>query len=77
MSKTLDVAVSYFFEDMPDDVDEPGAPPVEEPGVKARREADPMRRRETLALVRSSHRIEDPMVRKQVEEMIKALAKAS
>ena len=74
---TLGVPVESFFEDIPEEAAEFGAPQVEEPGSKARREADPMQRRETLELMRSYNRIGDPTVRRQIEQMIKALAKAA
>ncbi|HYG86463.1 MAG TPA: helix-turn-helix transcriptional regulator [Azospirillum sp.] len=62
MAGILDVPVSFFFDDLPDDLKLP--PPV---GHDA-----PLYRRESLELLRSYHAIPDP-IRKQVYELIKAL----
>ena len=78
LSRVLDVPVSFFFDDMSDDV--ALASPrligglAEEP---AGFEADPMTKRETLELVRAYYRIPDPSVRKRIFELAKALANAT
>ncbi len=78
LSRVLDVPVSFFFDDMPDDIKTPE-------GMKARAlqdqeqasfEPDPMARRETLELVRAYYRICDPKVRKRLFELTKSLAGA-
>jgi transcriptional regulator with XRE-family HTH domain len=81
LSRVLDVPVSFFFDDMSDDVKKQ-APALliadgglEEP--QGEYVADPMARRETLELVRAYYRITDPSVRKRVYELAKALADAS
>ena len=76
LSRVLDVPISFFFDDLPDGV----------AGVSGRRAAanladaqeplgdDSMNRRETLELVRAYYRINDPMIRKKVFELIKSMA---
>ncbi|HSV29612.1 MAG TPA: helix-turn-helix transcriptional regulator [Candidatus Omnitrophota bacterium] len=81
LSRVLDVPVSFFFDDMTDDVKKQ-APALlsadcslEEP--QGEYVANPMARRETLELVRAYYRITDPAVRKRVYELAKALADAA
>ncbi len=78
LSRVLDVPVSFFFDDMPDQIQQQSprliAGVAEEP---AEFEADPLSKRETLELVRAYYRIADPGVRKRVFELAKALANAS
>jgi transcriptional regulator with XRE-family HTH domain len=76
LSRVLDVPVSFFFDDMSSDM------PTKKPAVDIDLEdvapggfdVDPMARRETLELVRAYYRIRDPLVRKRVFELAKALA---
>ena len=78
LSLVLDVPVSYFFEDMPEDllVRGQGAltsmaePPQEEI------EQDPLTRRETLELVRAYYKITSARVRKRIFELVKSIAKS-
>ena len=70
LSKALDVAVSYFFDDMPE----------ETAGPKGRRRealkpfaADPLIERETLELVRAYYRIPNTLVRARLRELAKEL----
>ena len=81
LSRVLDVPVSFFFDDMTEDVarrsprhPQTGAGLAEEP---AGFENDPMTKRETLELVRAYYRITDPQVRKRVFELVKALARTT
>jgi transcriptional regulator with XRE-family HTH domain len=76
LSRVLDVPVSFFFDDMPDDIKTPE-------GVRARAleehdqasyEPDPLARRETLELVRAYYKIMDPKVRKRLFELTKSLS---
>lgn len=75
LSQVLDVPVSFFFDDMPQ---ETATAPVlgdeddEERVVEF--EPDPMAKRETLELVRAYYRITDPSVRKRLFELTKAVA---
>lgn len=67
LSRILDVPISFFF----DGLDETGTgpSPIPESG-----EPDPMRKRETLELVRAYYRIDDPVVRKRLFDLTKTLA---
>jgi transcriptional regulator with XRE-family HTH domain len=79
LSRVLDVPVSYFFDDMADQVQAQSPVNIikgssglsDEPATF---EADPMTKRETLELVRAYYNITDPQVRKRVYELAKALA---
>jgi transcriptional regulator with XRE-family HTH domain len=81
LSRVLDVPVSFFFDDMSDDVSAQSPRMIasiegfEETPTSF--EADPMTKRETLELVRAYYRITDPQVRKRVFELAKALANAA
>jgi len=80
LSQALDVPVSFFFDDMPDEA--ATARVRDDEGGDAERvapayEPDPMAKRETLELVRAYYRISDPTVRKRVYELVKALAGSS
>ena len=78
LSRVLDVPVSFFFDDMSQEI--PGRRPAVEFDIDVDDvshsgfEVDPMARRETLELVRAYYRIKDPLVRKRVFELAKALA---
>lgn len=78
LSRVLDVPVSFFFDDMSQDVEALSPRLIsglaEEP---ASFEADPMTKRETLELVRAYYRITDPQVRKRVLDLAKALGAVS
>ncbi|WP_028796194.1 helix-turn-helix domain-containing protein [Thalassobaculum salexigens] len=69
LAKALGVPVSYFFDDMPgEDGVEPSVPaagPMEE---------DPMRRRETIELVRAYYRITDDTARRRLYELMRSIA---
>jgi transcriptional regulator with XRE-family HTH domain len=74
LSRVLDVPVSFFFDDMTEEV-ESLSPRLmsglrEEPATF---DADPMTKRETLELVRAYYRITDPQVRRRVLDLAKAL----
>ncbi len=75
-SRILDVPVSFFFDDMPENggrgVEDQPVPPIEPPAV----EQDPLTRRETLELVRAYYRITDPQVRRRLFELTKSLGNA-
>lgn len=77
LARVLDVTISYFFEEMPNSVQEkspsklmgmatPPATPYE---------PDPMAKRETLELVRAYYKISDPTIRKRIFELTKSVAK--
>jgi len=70
LSKILDVKVSYFFEEMPDEekvID--GFSEDAEPVF----EVDQIMTRETLELVRSYYCINNPAIRKKMFDLIKAV----
>lgn len=75
-SKILDVPVSYFFEEMPGELDthagrlKAGLRDHEQEEI----ERDPLVKRETLELVRAYYRVSSPRVRKRLFELTKALA---
>ncbi|MEW5726807.1 MAG: helix-turn-helix transcriptional regulator [Pseudomonadota bacterium] len=74
LSRVLDVPVSYFFEEMSDDTQ--AASPrhmvraTEDPPDTAE---DMLVQRETLELVRAYYRINDPEVRRRVQDLARAL----
>jgi transcriptional regulator with XRE-family HTH domain len=77
LSRVLDVPITYFYEEMVEEV------MAASPRHMVRAKADPpdmaesmMAQRETLELVRAYYRIADPDVRKQVHELAKALGPA-
>ncbi len=78
LSGILDVPVSFFFDDMSEDVKTgarrwvPGLAEASQKGL----ERDPLSRRETLELVRAYYRISDPKVRKRLFELAKSIAKS-
>jgi transcriptional regulator with XRE-family HTH domain len=76
LAHVLDVPVSFFFEDMSDQVKDRGAVAAgtaeDEQAVVER---NPLNRRETLELVRAYYRISSPRVRKRVFELVKAVAR--
>lgn len=75
LSQILDVPVSFFFDDMPAEVTGKAVGMSE--GGKQSFEVGQLSRRETLELVRAYYKIKDPLVRKKLFEMVKALAKSS
>jgi transcriptional regulator with XRE-family HTH domain len=77
LSRVLDCPVSYFFEDMGEDVE--AASPrnlTERTAEPDQGDADPMTKRETLELVRAYYKITDPHVRRRIYELAKSLAAA-
>ena len=76
LGQILDVPVSYFFDDMTEDI----AAPYRRHGAKGLADQaqqlyvdDSLTRRETLELARAYYRITDPKVRKQLFELTKSL----
>lgn len=77
LSRVLDCPVSYFFEDMGEEVK--AASPrnlTERTSEPDQGDADPMTKRETLELVRAYYKITDPHVRRRIYELAKSLAAA-
>jgi transcriptional regulator with XRE-family HTH domain len=78
LGRILDVPITYFFSDMPEDIK--GSSPARLQGAKppaADREEDPMHRRETLELVRAYYQIKEPALRKRLADMVKAISKSA
>ena len=77
ISQILDLPITYFFEDMTDDVmkssprriSRGGDHDLDDDSVR-----DPMARRETLELMRTYYSITQPKVRKRIAEMVKSIA---
>lgn len=75
-SRILDVPVSFFFDDMADELKTArGSYEIDEETLE-NPETDPLAKRETLELVRAYYRIDDPAVRKRLFELTKSLARA-
>ncbi len=78
LSRVLDVPVEYFFDDMPAAT---AASSPAQGGSKAKKppsyEPDPLHKRETLELVRAYYEIGDPLVRKRLFEVTKAIGAAA
>ena len=68
LTQVLDVPVSFFFDDAPQD--QAGRTPSD-----SGHDRDVLLKRETLEFVRAYYRITDPNARKRVYELVKALAK--
>jgi len=77
LSRVLDIPITYFFDDMPNAVQDKSPSRLmglaHPPTVDY--EPDPMAKRETLELVRAYYRIADPALRKRLFELIKSIAK--
>lgn len=75
-SRVLDVPVSFFFDEMPDEIS--GKSGKAKGGLSERIQeefsADPLAKRETLELVRAYYRIESASVRKRLFELAKSLS---
>jgi transcriptional regulator with XRE-family HTH domain len=71
LSRILDVSVSFFFDDMELEIirKTDGMAEVNKQALQV----DKLSRRETLELVRAYYKIIDPVVRKKIFEMVKAI----
>ena len=84
ISRVLDVPISFFFDDMPEGMNESpmSGPRGRSHGFSEAQEPfgvgldDQLTKRETLELVRAYYRISEPTVRKRMFELIKSLAPA-
>ena len=77
ISQILDVPISFFFEDMTDDVMKSSPRRISRgDGYKIGEDVirEPMARRETLELVRTYYSIAQPKVRKRISEIVKSIA---
>jgi transcriptional regulator with XRE-family HTH domain len=73
LSRVLDVPVSFFFDDT-DPVRAPAMGGFAEPAAEAFESSDPLRKQETVELVRAYFSIEDAVVRRRLLDLAKALA---
>ncbi|MFX4220041.1 MAG: helix-turn-helix domain-containing protein [Thalassobaculum sp.] len=69
LAKALGVPVSYFFDDMPE-----GGSPEPSAGPAGQAQEDPMRRRETIELVRAYYSIPDETARRRLYELMRSIA---
>jgi transcriptional regulator with XRE-family HTH domain len=72
ISKILNVAVAFFFEEMPSAISPQYAGGMAEEAEGF--EHNTLSKRETLELVRAYYKIEDPEIRKRVFELIKSVS---
>ena len=73
IAEVLDVPIPYFFDDLPANISgrkTPGLADVE----RAPFEGDPMASQEALKLVRAYYRIQSPLLRQRLRELVKALS---
>ena len=78
LARVLDVPVNFFFDDMPKEIaSKSGA--ASSGAAEGAEVFDPdiVSKRETLELVRAYYKIENPLVRKRLFEMVKALGKSA
>lgn len=75
LSRVLDVPISFFFDDLPSEIDgADGFSPSQGFRDEATGDSNPMAKRETLELVRAYYRIPDPQLRRRLFDLAKALA---
>ena len=84
LSRVLDVPISFFFDDMPEDLAKAYGGQPNSKGARLSMgfaetqdgfgNDDTLHRRETLELVRAYYRITDPNVRKRFYELLKSMA---
>lgn len=77
LARALEVDIEYFYEAMPPEVEaaSPRHMAMAERGIEPPvQRLDPMSKRETLDLVRTYYKIDDPSVRRRVYDLARALA---
>lgn len=77
LSQALNVPITFFFDDMPEEIT--GKTPLGRISETSnyRPDDDDLNKRETLELVRAYYRISNPQVRKKVFELVKSLGDAT
>ena len=73
ISQVLDVPIPYFFDDLPAEISGRSAPGLADVAPSPF-EGDPMASQETLKLVRAYYRIQNPLLRQRLRELVKALS---
>lgn len=73
ISQVLDVSIPYFFDDLPAEISGRRAPGLADV-APAPFQGDPMASQETLKLVRAYYRIQNPLLRQRLRELVKALS---
>ncbi|MBT5038712.1 MAG: helix-turn-helix transcriptional regulator [Rhodospirillaceae bacterium] len=71
LSQVLDVPISYFFDELPDDISGSRTPGL---GPSKGFEGDPLAKQETQELVNAYYRMPEQKMRQRVRELVKALA---
>ena len=78
VARVFDVAVQFFFDEMPEKIVRGSNKRSRSTNAQADDfVGDPMTKHETLELVRAYYRISDPRLRKRLFEMTKTLAKTT
>jgi transcriptional regulator with XRE-family HTH domain len=79
LANALDVEIPYFFQEMSAAVEQqtPSMLMNAKKLPKIGDEQEPMLKRETLELVRAYYRITDPVVRKRLADLTRAVAKSA
>lgn len=79
LSRILDVPVSFFFEEMPNEVSTKArkAPSGLAEAAGPVYETETLAKRETLELMRNYYRIGEPAVRKRIFELVKSLGRTA
>ena len=73
IAEVLDVPIPYFFDDLPVDISGRRTPGLSDV-APAPFEGDPMANQEMLKLVRAYYRIQNPLLRQRLRELVKALS---
>lgn len=80
LSRVLDVPIQFFYDDMTSETAHQSPrlrAGLAETEAENYTEEDPMRRKETLELVRAYYRIKDPQVRQRIFELCRTMAHTS
>ena len=73
IAQVLDVPIPYFFDDLPAEISGRRAPGFADV-APAPFDGDPLASQETLKLVRAYYRIQNPLLRQRLRELVKALS---
>ena len=73
IAEVLGVPIPYFFDNLPADISGRRTPGLSDV-TPAPFEGDPMADQETLKLVRAYYRIQNPLLRQRLRELVKALS---